>query len=136
MRTTKSARAFTSLVTEREEQTRQQIENKWIGKGGVNLAHPPSCGSIGVKEAKVLSQRTTGTVCEIGCGTGRLAKHFKPKNYLGLDINHISLDIAEKRNPKHKFDLIMWDSLYPTADTYLLYTVMMHIPDGEVYRMV
>lgn len=120
----------------RKEQNKQQVEAKWIGTGGVKLAHPADCSDLETVTEKKLLDVCKGKVCEVGCGTGRIAKYFSPSKYLGLDINHAAIAVAEKKYPKHKFDLIMWESLYPTADTYLFFTVLMHIPDGEVFHII
>ena len=121
---------------DRVRQDRQAIEEKWMGPGGTKMAYPSACGVIETEIASAIKVAANGKVCEIGCGTGRVAKLFKPHRYLGVDINPGSIGVAERQNPNHKFDLIMWDTLYPGADTYLFYTVLMHIPDNELAGIV
>ena len=45
----------------------------------------------------------TGTVLEIGCGTGPLAPLIDPAKYLGVDRDDESIAIARKRLPAHRF---------------------------------
>jgi len=127
---------FPGVRQSRIEQTKEQVEEKWIGDGGVSLAHPPEWKKLEDNIVKAVKDECIGKVCEIGCGTGRVAKLFHPKSYIGLDINPMALEVAERHNPKHSFDLIMWESLYPGATTYLFFTVMLHIPDSELWGIV
>jgi len=133
--TSPTSKTFTSK-RQRTEQDRAQVEEKWIGPGGVRLAHPRDCAKVDPSVVAALKEVCVGKVCEIGCGTGRIAKLFSSENYIGLDINHLAVGSAEKACPRHNFDLIMWDTLYPTADTYLFFTVMMHIPDAELSGVI
>jgi len=120
----------------RIEQTKDQIEAKWISRRGTRMAYPQNNGQIEDNIRMALKQTCIGRVCEIGCGTGRIASVFSPKSYIGLDINPFSLEIAEKRHPNHAFDLIMWETIYPGADTYLFFTVLLHIPDSELFGII
>ena len=131
-----ASKTFNGVWRNRIEQTKQQVESKWIGRSGVSFAHLPGCAKLEPQVEQAMKKVCTGKVCEVGCGTGRISNYFRPNRYIGLDINHESLAVAEKRNPKYEFDLIMWEALYPTADTYLFFTVMMHIPDGEIFHIV
>lgn len=130
------SRTFRGVKRNRVEQTQNEVEAKWIGDNGVKLAHPRDCAALEKDVAKALKEHCTGQVCEIGCGTGRIAGVFDPSRYLGLDINPVALEVAEKARPRHKFDLIMWDTLYPGADTYLFFTVLMHIPDNKLFGII
>lgn len=72
----------------------------------------------------------SGNVLEIGSGTGRVAKHFKPEKYLGIDINESAVKQAYLDNPEHSFKVVDIDDPLPTgSDNILLYTVALHIPD-------
>ena len=44
-----------------------------------------------------------GRVLDFGCGVGRLARVIHPENYLGVDSDSASLDLARKWNPEHAF---------------------------------
>lgn len=116
----------------RVDQSRNEIIRKWSGNGGARRSYPKACSFLEVAVEKALKTHCKGKVCEIGCGTGRIAKHFPSSRYLGLDINDYALERAEKRHPEHEFELIFWDTIYPSADTYLFFTVLMHIPDDEL----
>ena len=54
----------------------------------------------------ILRELCEGTVCEIGCGTGRVAALFKAKQYIGFDISELSLEVARKALPDHDFRLL------------------------------
>ena len=68
------------------------------------------------------------TVTEVGCGRGRLSPAFD--NYTGYDINPAALEIARARYPGDKRFELMPDTV--TAETVLLYTVLLHIPDKDL----
>lgn len=130
------SRTFSGLRLNRIEQDKQQVEAKWIGPQGAALAHPSRCSRLDYDVAVALKKYSKGHICEVGCGTGRIAGLFIPGRYTGLDINPQSLIIAEGKHPYHQFDLIQWEALYPTADTYLFFTVLMHIPDDEIFGII
>ena len=52
-----------------------------------------------------LKKYNVGSVFELGCGTGNLAKRFllNGYNYTGLDLNKAMLDIAERKTPEADF---------------------------------
>jgi SAM-dependent methyltransferase len=74
-----------------------------------------------------LRKACTGSVFEFGCGYGRLAGVFSPTKYVGFDINPAALKEAHKRRPDHVFG-----SEWVDADTFLAYTVLLHVPDDEI----
>lgn len=45
----------------------------------------------------------TGRVLDVGCGAGVLAEWVDPQDYLGVDIDGVSLDKARNANPLHRF---------------------------------
>ena len=45
----------------------------------------------------------SGTVLDIGCGTGELARYVDSARYLGVDRDQESIAIARKRFPTHRF---------------------------------
>lgn len=73
----------------------------------------------------ILKTFVKGSVCEFGCGDGRLAPAFD--DYYGMDINPYAVEAARKRNPDKTFG----DDLQP-ADTVLAHTVLLHVPDDEI----
>lgn len=84
---------------------------------------------IGLPEA--LRKACTGSVFEFGCGYGRLAGVFSPSLYVGYDINQAAIEAARKRNPEHQFGFELAD-----ADTFLAYTVLLHVPDDEIEDVI
>jgi SAM-dependent methyltransferase len=84
----------------------------------------------------VIQELCVGRVCEIGCGTGRCCEAFEPDRYVGLDINDHAVREAKCRYPRHTFKTIDWRDVYPPADTYLFYTVLLHVPDDDVMNTI
>lgn len=72
-----------------------------------------------------------GSVFEFGCGYGRLAQLFTPKQYTGYDINPAALAEARRRLPEHQFG-----AEWAGADTFIAYTVFLHIPDDEIRGVI
>jgi len=72
------------------------------------------------------------SVLEIGCGIGRIARHFDPALYIGVDINPSAVDAARQRLPAHDFRLIGLNDDLPASDAALLYTVCLHVPDNRI----
>jgi len=80
---------------------------------------------IGLRDA--LLQACIGNVFEFGCGYGRLAQFFSHQRYTGYDINRHAIEKARHNLPKHIFG-----NEWVDADTFLAYTVLLHIPDNEI----
>lgn len=79
----------------------------------------------------LLKSVCVGKVFEFGCGYGRLASIFAPDSYIGFDINPTALKVAKQKNLKHTFT-----NEWADADTALVHTVMLHIPDDEIEELV
>jgi trans-aconitate methyltransferase len=122
--------------TETAVVTREEIIRKWTGQAGVERVYNRATKWPDPDTVPILRRLCIGTVCEIGCGTGRIAEAFSPDAYIGLDINLAALAIAKQEKPHHSFRLIDWDDAYPEADTYLFFTVLLHVPDHEVMRLI
>jgi len=68
----------------------------------------------------------SGRVLDVGCGSGMLAEWVEPANYLGVDIDTVSLEKARQGNPSHKFS----DSMPATGekfDTIIALAVIEHV---------
>jgi len=74
-----------------------------------------------------LGRACTGSVFEFGCGDGRLAPAFPAERYAGFDINPSALAAAQMANPGYRY-VTEW----APADTWLAWTVLLHVPDDEV----
>lgn len=44
-------------------------------------------------------------VLDAGCGYGRMAKLFEPKDYIGVDLSPEFIQTAKEKNPKHRFEV-------------------------------
>lgn len=45
-------------------------------------------------------------ICEIGCGTGDILASLEPRDGLGLDISSSMVELARKKHPKLRFEVI------------------------------
>lgn len=133
---TSIVRIFHNGPVKRIRQGRQDIITKWSGEDGVNLVFPRKQARISDGVIKMLRSTCEGHICEVGCGTGRIAKIFNPNRYIGVDINETAVKKARDKCPDHNFKCIAWDDIYPMANTYLFFTVMLHIPDHEIEQVV
>lgn len=79
-----------------------------------------------------LGELARGSVLEVGCGLGRLCEAFDPNQYLGADINESALVRAREKHPGYTFETYHGQS----ADTALLYTVLLHISDDDLSGFV
>lgn len=105
----------------------------WTGEKGARLAFPSRMGRWPDDDAvEILQRLCVGNVCEIGCGTGRCAEAFGPDRYMGIDVNPAAIVEARKQFQRHRFAVVDWTADYPDADTYLFYTVLLHVPDCEI----
>jgi SAM-dependent methyltransferase len=120
----------------RIEMDREQVSKKWTGQLGVDRVFPRGQESIGIPAEKVLMMLCRDPVCEVGCGTGRIAKLFNGRKYFGIDINAEAIEKAKRYSAYDKFKTITWDDPYPKAKTYLFYTVLLHIPDNEIEAII
>lgn len=68
-----------------------------------------------------------GKILDFGCGVGELTKICKPENYLGVDIDPISIGIAREKHPQFNFALSIPDM--EKFDTIVLLAVIEHIKD-------
>lgn len=76
------------------------------------------------------------TVCEFGCGPGRIAGLFDAKGYLGVDICEAAVTEARKRNPDYRFDVTDETSPIGPVDVIVCHTVLMHVPDEDLPKLL
>ena len=99
----------------------------WRGNSGLREITPkgerfPEAGLF-----QALGRACAGSVFEFGCGDGRLSPAFSPGSYAGFDINPHALAAAAMANPAHRY-VTEWE----LADTWLAWTVLLHVPDDEI----
>jgi len=123
-------------IFQRKEQSKEEVKEKWNGEGGLKLSYPPDWSDIEMDLRGMIMGICTGQVCEIGCGPGRIASYLPAANYIGIDINQTAINEAQKKLPSYLFKKINWEDDYPFAQTYLLFTVLFHIPDNELSSIV
>lgn len=78
-----------------------------------------------------LREACQGSVFEVGCGDGRLSPAFDSSTYIGMDVNPAALKKARIDNPAYRYV----DEWLP-ADTVLAYTVLLHISDKDIGKMM
>lgn len=71
-----------------------------------------------------------GEVLDLGCGAGVLANYISAENYLGVDTDTESLEIASAEHPEHSFQasLPMTDKKF---DTVVALAVIEHVPSPK-----
>lgn len=112
---------------------KKQAIKMWSGPTGLRHQYPKRTGTWPDSDSKdIITRLCRGSVCEVGCGTGRCAELFDENGYVGIDINDSAIREARRSYPNHVFKTIEWDDPYPGADTYLFHTVLLHVPDGEL----
>lgn len=108
----------------------------WSGTAGVDRIVPGGQQRLALTDALRVSLRARGFVCDVGCGTGRLARWLPADRYLGLDINEEAIRRAQVELPEHRFVHMAYGTPLPAADTYLFWTVLLHVPDSELGRVI
>jgi SAM-dependent methyltransferase len=99
----------------------------WRSNEKLQHITPPGVRFPEVKLFPALQSSVVGTVFEFGCGDGRLSPAFAADKYTGFDINPSALASARINNPEHRY-CEDWQQ----ADTFLAYTVLLHIPDEGI----
>ena len=109
-------------------------EDFWCRAAAVEHVWPKHAGEWPDEDQPgILRELCVGRVCEVGCGTGRVAKVFDPNDYIGVDINPHAIAEARRVLPDgYVVNLIEWDDEYPWADTYLFHHVLLHVHEDEL----
>ena len=116
---------------------REQVMAKWTGKNALSMLYGTDVQLPRFMSAILrLVTPTRSRVVDVGCGDGRLSMFFPKEYYLGLDINQVALDKAKEEHKGFDFRKVGWFDPLPTAGVYLFYTVLLHIPDGDLPNMV
>lgn len=81
-----------------------------------------------------------GDVLDIGCGDGRVLEHLPSSvSYTGVDLNHVRIERAKKKYPKH--DFFHLDAagglgvIERGFDTVMLLAVIEHVEESEELLM-
>ena len=83
------------------------------------------------KRINIAISRINGSVLDIGCGNGMLAKYFSSDNYYGFDVQAEIIKVAKKNNPDHFFSNNMPEGR--KFDSIVLLAVIEHIDDPIEY---
>lgn len=108
--------------------TREEYINHYIrvynnngvkGSGG-GLAYKPSY----LKEAGYSDEMT---LLDYGCGCGFILDGINPKDYIGVDIVPLAIDIAKEKHPERKFEVLEIGKLKcPPMDFSIAMSVFTH----------
>lgn len=64
----------------------------------------------------VVQMAGTGTVCDVGCGYGRLAPLYDASKYVGYDLCQSAITKAQKLNPTYQFNVWEYMTALPAAN--------------------
>ena len=115
--------------------TPQELTQFWIADDLRNI-QPPGHNPAGFDEVAVLRQVYAlcgaGSVLDLGCGWGRLARAFPGDKYLGYDINPAAVAEARELAPEHHFECVAFDDPLPRRDLCVTSSVLLHVDDRNV----
>ncbi|MFC1680211.1 methyltransferase domain-containing protein [Pseudomonadota bacterium] len=80
------------------------------------------------KRINAIKPYLKGRVLDVGCGSGRLASYIDSNNYLGVDIDTNSINIARKLFPGHTFQQELPSSNL-IFDTVIALAVIEHVKE-------
>jgi ubiquinone/menaquinone biosynthesis C-methylase UbiE len=79
------------------------------------------------------------SVLDFGCGIGSTCFIFKPKNYLGIDLNEDRIKYARKKYVNYKFDTFKNNKVNITdnsIDLIIVIAVLHHIPSKNITKIL
>ena len=115
--------------------SKKEAAEKWSGQYGLKNLYVAGASEAEPHIVADVVASCVGSVCEVGCGDGRIAAHFATDRYIGVDISPLAVAKAKQRCPGHTFKRIEYDEDYPQADTFVFYTVLLHVPDDVIGDM-
>lgn len=121
---------------------KRRCEEIWSGKAGIKKEYPEGKAEYDPRMGIYLAEFARGDkcaggdICEVGCGSGRLAGYFSDREYTGVDINAEAIAKARKDNPGYEFHHVGYEEEWPEAECYLFHTVLLHIPDEYLDGMI
>ncbi|MFC1453460.1 class I SAM-dependent methyltransferase [Verrucomicrobiota bacterium] len=120
--------------------SKQDYVDFWIRNAMQDITPPGTEHPAGWDEVdfigRVCGMLPYNTVCEFGCGYGRLCAAFGPGSYTGLDVNPKAIERAGAEHPEYNFRTIAYDDPLPECDLCLAYTVLLHVADEYVGEVV
>ena len=72
-----------------------------------------------------------GSILDVGCGTGTLAKEVSSDHYLGVEIDSLSLESAIQKFTKHRFQEVLPD--VEKFNTVVSLAVIEHVENPEQF---
>ncbi len=76
-----------------------------------------------------------GSILDVGCGTGRVAREYSWEKYIGVDISPIIVRVAREINPEYKFKVMNAEKLKfkdNSFDVVMCGGVLPHMPSEKV----
>lgn len=80
------------------------------------------------KRFKAVMPYLNGNVLDFGCGAGGLAQYIVKTNYLGVEVDNDSLNLAKQNHPKHIFSSVLPEP-DEKFDTIVSLAVIEHVSD-------
>lgn len=79
---------------------------------------------------KIIEPYLYGKILDVGCGTGTLSEKISPDDYLGVEVDHTSLEKAISQFPKHSFQSNLPEDKQQ-YDTVIALAVIEHVKNPD-----